>query len=982
MRIHRRLAPPRLLPSQPLARLMTWLQLILRRIASRLGLVLAVWAGITLTVGIVVAIPIYAETTGYRILLGALAQENASDTLPPFAMVYKYGGARDPAVTWQQYQRADQLAGDVQRAGIRLPSPPAVRYAATEKLRVRFPDGQGKEILFARLGFQSGFESQIRYVQGAAPQPYAGTGALDVVVSETTASKHTLLVDDRYLLQATSARVPINLTVRIAGIWRPLNPADPYWFNPPSTLSDVLLAPEASVAQVLDVADMPTVSFAAWYSAIDGAAVRSGDVAPLTGQIEEVTANIAQLLPNVRLDRSPLEALARHREQVRILTVTLALSSVPLLALIGYFTVQISGMLVARQQAEVAVLRSRGSSRGQVLRLAVGEALVVGSIAWACGVPLGLFIALAMTWTQSFLSFAVLPGPMPALLPQSWMHGLLTALVVIPAMLLPASAAARRTILAFRQERGRNAAAPWWQRALLDVWLLIPAVYGYEQLRQNGTVGIPGIAASTDDPFRNPLLLLAPALAACALALLAVRLLPQLLWLGAWLAERLPGVALITALRSLARGPATYRDPVLLIGLTLSLAIFTAAMARTLDTHSADRARYRAGADVRLAPVDAGATTASIAGDTEPELIRLAAGEQGDTTFDSGGEVVSQASSAYMFIPMEEFTTVPGVAAATRVAASRAPFTAAAGGRGEVIFYGVDRISLPSVIAPMWRGDYAPESLGALMNRLGERQDAALVSAAFAEEQGLRIGDRFTLELSDVAARQAVSFVVAGTLRYFPTLYDEGDPFVIGNLQYSFDQQGAQYPYEVWLDLTPAAPANTGNVLALTYGLRRLNATADALLRLDVLRPERQGLFGLLSVGFLATSVVSTIGFLAAMVLAFQRRVVELGVLRAIGLSHRQLVGLLAIEQTLVIGAGALIGSLIGTFVSELFIPFLQVRLGAFPLTPPFRVIIPWEQVGLVYAVAGGLLAGTVLVIFVLLRRMRIFEAVKLGEAV
>jgi putative ABC transport system permease protein len=109
---------------------------------------------------------------------------------------------------------------------------------------------------------------------------------------------------------------------------------------------------------------------------------------------------------------------------------------------------------------------------------------------------------------------------------------------------------------------------------------------------------------------------------------------------------------------------------------------------------------------------------------------------------------------------------------------------------------------------------------------------------------------------------------------------------------------------------------------------------------------------------------------------------VELGVLRAVGLSQRQLIGLLAIEQALVIGAGALIGSLIGTLISELFIPFLQVRLGAFPLTPPFRVIIPWEQVALVYAVAGGLLVGTVLVIFVLLRRMRIFEAVKLGEAV
>ena len=31
-------------------------------------------------------------------------------------------------------------------------------------------------------------------------------------------------------------------------------------------------------------------------------------------------------------------------------------------------------------------------------------------------------------------------------------------------------------------------------------------------------------------------------------------------------------------------------------------------------------------------------------------------------------------------------------------------------------------------------------------------------------------------------------------LRYFPTLYDQGPPFVIGNLDYSFDSQGGLYP--------------------------------------------------------------------------------------------------------------------------------------------------------------------------------------------
>ncbi|MFO7170382.1 MAG: hypothetical protein DIU80_020330, partial [Chloroflexota bacterium] len=91
---------------------------------------------------------------------------------------------------------------------------------------------------------------------------------------------------------------------------------------------------------------------------------------------------------------------------------------------------------------------------------------------------------------------------------------------------------------------------------------------------------------------------------------------------------------------------------------------------------------------------------------------------------------------------------------------------------------------------------------------------------------------------------------------------------------------------------------------------------------------------------------------------------------------------LLIVEQTLVIGLGAAIGPGLGVLASLLFVPFLQERTGLFPDTPPFVVQIAWDQIAIVYLVAGGLLVFTVAAILALLRRMRIFEAVKLGEAV
>jgi putative ABC transport system permease protein len=238
------------------------------------------------------------------------------------------------------------------------------------------------------------------------------------------------------------------------------------------------------------------------------------------------------------------------------------------------------------------------------------------------------------------------------------------------------------------------------------------------------------------------------------------------------------------------------------------------------------------------------------------------------------------------------------------------------------------------------------------------------------------------IELNDRGTRQEVPFTVAGFVRYFPTLYPEDKPFVIGNLDYSFDQQGGSYNFEVWLDLAPDANIEQVESSAYGYGLRVLTATPQRLLQIDTLRPERQGLFGLLSVGFIATALVTVIGFLTYTMFSFQRRLVELGVLRAIGLGTRQLATLLVAEQTLVVGIGTVLGTAFGVVASRMFLPFLQVRTGEFPDTPPFLVHIAWDQIGLVYAVAAIMLVITVVVTLLLLQRMRIFEAVKLGEAV
>ena len=204
------------------------------------------------------------------------------------------------------------------------------------------------------------------------------------------------------------------------------------------------------------------------------------------------------------------------------------------------------------------------------------------AIALGLGMLLGQLTGLLMTWTRSFLDLQ--PGEqLPiALTPDAWQRAWQMLALLLLGCLLPAFGVARYTIVSFKSERARMTRKPFWQRFYLDFLLLIPPAYGIYQLGRTG--GLPlslgrsaGGIAQGANPLDNPLLLVVPMLFCFALGLIAVRLIPLLLELLARLSARPSWVAPLIALRALARQPGTYRGPLLLLILTLSLASFSAS---------------------------------------------------------------------------------------------------------------------------------------------------------------------------------------------------------------------------------------------------------------------------------------------------------------------------------------------------------------------------------------------------------------------
>lgn len=951
----------------------------LKRLWSHRGLAICLAAGLVMAVALAVAVPLYADGINYQQLSTALAQTANQSRRPPFSFIFHYVGAWHEPLDVEKYQPVDTFMREQIAGVIGLPlsetSGGVTRYVSTDNLPL-YPDGdridRTQRLDLVKLAFISGIFDHVQLLDGQLPSEGVSAGegdsSVDVLVPLKMANQLGLHVGDFYLLYKANEvdLEPFRLRVRVSGIWQPVDPQEEFWFYPPESFDSRLLLPE-SVFFDTGTQNLPQpVNEAVWRIAFDGRGVNSEDVPGLLSRAGQAQTRVNALLPNTDLEFSPLQALRQYRQDSLALTGLLFVFSAPVLGLAFFFLGLVAAMLVRRQRSEIAVLRSRGASRGWVVVLYALEWSLLGIVVLLVGPWLGVAVAGLFGRTQSFLDFSRQSGWPVRLTAQTAGFGLVVIGLAVLFSLVPAWQAGRETIVSYKLERARARQRPFWQRAYLDVLILLPPLYGLYTLRDGGSTRWLG----SGNPFENPVLFLLPTLFIVGLSLLLLRVLPTILSALDWLVSHLPGTVPVLVLRQLSRSAGAHMAPLMLMVVTLSLAGFVASMAHTLDRSLSDHVYYQVGADLNL--VEGGEYTGETP--TQPTGPGFPGGTnvvQPQTTGDQ--------PAVWNFLPVSDHLSLPGVQAVARV--GRYDGRLAAGGStvgGQLV--GIDRTDFPGVA--FFRRDFASESLGSLMNRLAFDPSALLVDRNTWERLSLNTGDQVTIGIR-IGERYNLDFKVAGVVNYFPTLYPEEDNFFLANLEYIFESTGGLQPYDVWLRTEQGTDTQ-----AVIQGINRMGVSVvralDARLALDqtFASPNRQGMLGLLSVGFLAAVLLTVIGFLLYALFSFRERFIQLGVLRAVGLSARQMSAYLALEQLVLILTGVAVGTGIAVLTANLFIPHLPVVFDAHAGTPPFVVEIAWGDIARVYAIFAGMLVLGIGSTVFSLRRMKIFQVVKMGESV
>ena len=959
--------------------LQTWAtsQIALKRLLTQRFLSFASIMGLMVASGFILSVPLFADATYFRLLREEILAGHETELTKrpvdyaPLSFVFEYKGIGKNSPQWKKIEAVDAYLSGPALNEVNLPILHMIRRFRTENYQLfppLDPNQPGSQYSLTTTGFAfitPMDNSVITLIDGAPPKPFTSLiregDQIEVMANEDLAVKYGIQVSDSYNVRTDKGRIPIV----ISGIWRQTDPTAPYWEQDSNKW---LLVDEESYKGIISDTIDTELNNSTWNIVASGSHLHAKDVAGLKERIQTIESQAATLMPDTKLKISPLDALSLYQENAPRLTYLLFAFSVPILSLILAFIGLVAGLFVNQQRGEMAILRSRGASTRQVVGISLLQGIILGIVALAGGVALGYWITAITGKARSFLDFSAVGGLRISITPQALGYGLFgIALVLMIQVVIPSLSAAQNTIVTYKQERARSLNAPWWQHYYADVLLLIPAGYGLWQLVQESKQALAG-SETLPDPLQNPLLLLVPALGIFSVALFTLRLVPRFMDIISRLLNQTKNVGMLMAARYLARSPALYNAPLVLLVLTLGLSTFTASLARTLDDHLYKQMHYQVGADMNLYELG--------------------------TTFNENNP-----DPVYTFGPVEDHLIIPNVRSATRV--GRYTFTALfSNGAVEGTFLGIDRLTFPSTA--YWQRNFASTSLGELMNDLASDPDGILVQDSFMEKHQLKIGDIVTLGVGTGVSGTSIPLQakVVGTFDLFPSWNPEADrPLLVGNLDTLYLQSGEEYPHEVWLGTTSKADPETiaytvrgfsilldnsaDQTKLVQNGLNTIVKTwlsADLNIRAEQRRPERQGLFGLLSVGFVASALLTVLGFLLYALFSFRRRFIEMGMLRAIGLSIQQMTALLAAELAFLVLLGIGVGTILGVFASRLFVPFLQIGTSSQAQYPPFQIQIAWASITQIYVLFIILFIAALGALSALLVRMKIFQAIKLGE--
>lgn len=807
------------------------------------------------------------------------------------------------------------------------------------------------------LAFATDVEDNIEIVAGElySEDGLSEDGAIEVVVSMDTMIKYGLLVGEKLTYEAMKTVDKQPITIEIKGVFVQKDDDPFYWQMKQKDLILSCFMREDLFRSMFtgENAKKFTVN-SYYYTLFEYEDMTSEQIAGILEKTQYLTKK--SKYRSVISDAQYYELFEEYSKKVNRISATLVILQVPVLIMLAAFLLMISSQMYEMEKNEISVIKSRGSSRGQIFRLYLYQGILLTLVGGILGIPLGGLFSKVLGAVRNFLDFNGSRSLDITYTGKSMVYAGVAMLITLLTITIPAIKHSKVSIVNLKQSKNVSK-KPWWQKFFLDIILLGLSVYGYYNFNSNMS-DVSGTVLSGQN--LDPLLYVSSSLFIVGMGLLYIRLQPMLIKLVFTIGKKHWGPASYISFMETIKQSGKQQLIILFLIMTVSLGMYHSTVARTILENAIENTDYADGTDMIIAEkweeaVDESGTKTGVF--IEPDYKKYASMDFADSYTrvynDPNGYISEEKNS-----------------------------------RTQITIMGIHTKDFGSMTYVDKR--ILDKHYYEYLNELGAEQKGVLLSENFRSKLGYDIGDNITFSNE---YKKSVTCVIVDFFDYWPgysptvtALNPDGsakteDSYLsVMNYEQTRNTFGVQ-PYEIWITLKPDADETQiatwieDNKIKVK---RYVNRNKD--LEITTQDPLLQGTNGVLTLGFVVTIILCAVGYMIYWIMSIKDRELIFGVLRACGFHKREVVQMLLIEQLFAGVLSVFAGIGIGWISSKMFVPIIQLSFASATQILPLRLIIENADLVRLYGVIALVMLSALAVLITLLFRMNVTKALKLGE--
>lgn len=931
------------------------LHLVIQRILHKKWMIACLIIGNILLTAFAAAHPLYSSSSSQSMLTEEFDSAMRETNKYPM-MVHTVGRVRKTAgksVTSKVRKIANNMGETLQG----LPIVEKIVYRnmiASTAQSMTIHDGMFSQMTLA-LSSLSDMEDHIKILSGKIySDKLTDDGFIEVIINQTVMVENDLLVGEELRIDSVKGTDNKPVKLRISGVFTNSEDGDLYWYNPPTFYSkDLFMSPSLFEECFMFEGAKKNQFDEDTYILPDYKAITPEMVDPIISATSSMVRDMNDIYGMIETS-DYISLLDKFTVKKKQIDVMLTILEVPVALMLLAFIFMISRQMLSLEEGEVAMLKSRGASGFQIFRLYLVQSLVVSGVGMIIGIPIGAGITKLLGRADAFLSFSGGRDMTLIFNSDALLYALVAAMLSVLMTLLPVLKKDKTSIVAVKRRRSRQE-KPLWMKLYLDIIITGVSIYGYYTFL-NGQEELLLRVLSGKTP--DPLLFLSAALFILGSALLCVRIHRLILKVIYNVGKKKWKPAAYTSLLQLIRSGNKQVFVMVFLILTVSFGLFYTTIARTIVANSERNVDYKEGADIRVK-------------EYWMNNSRLGPGHYYEPDFAKYGQLKSATGVAKVFLNDSSTFLIDG----TR--------------RIDTSIMGINTQEFGKA-APIEDG-LLPHDYYDYLNVLSRNPDAMLVCSRLRDKYQVKIGDTISVNINSPTGYHMANLTVYGFFDYWPTYSptsisvgaDDSTSVVEKNLLVlnlsKVQSTVGVLPYEVWIDLEGETDSFYEFADELGFKITKLTDKVEKIEKLHD-DPLFAGTSGILTMSFIAILVICSIGYLMYWSLSIRARQLQFGIFRAMGVSFKQISGMLIIEQALT-GLYCIVAGLVsGYLASKLFVPMIQIAYQGADSILEMKLITRSADVVELVAVIFAVFLICIGALMKQISSMKISQALKLGE--